>query len=591
MATNTGNINFITTGPDLADPQILDTYNDLNEYSNYWTVINGVTGNNTQAVSVTEVQTAYTYQDAFKQGDCITALSNLYNTIQNNQFSQSDFYFDTIIHYFNKFVYSNKEITDLNNTGSFFGQRLLANLSTANSKSLFSSWFRGFSLQSSIFNVGSIASLGGLLSQAQTSSIAPVGSTANDNSTLTLTDTNTTYKSFFGNVSDSIGMLANSKFIQLDSTQPIFDVTQNYYGVPIPYSVSTDSKLSNNVRNICYNMSQKTTALMRRNLMNVAYTMPALASNMASDATVAHGHNLINDVPTFIQLNSSIPDFVASLATNFTNTTPRLFQFIQYISNIGNQMAANLRDIFPVTVQDKDFTVVASADSVLASQAEINDIASSSVVDSYAEQQGVNYANTYASDLNYTSSKATTNILPNSTIGADGTISISGLRRDNDGAAPLASDLTQQGGTSSGIATNDPTILGMVAPGVYRYKTDGSIVTDSRGVPIVYANPAYPLGSIGYVATRDGTYNKPVIVTDYGPPKNGFGEFAVNTLQDMSRVVPGVSAPAGRDSVSAPTGFNASITFKGQKLTGVGPAGSTNLSVARDAYTKLTGGQ
>ena len=578
MATNTGNSNFITTGPDLADPQILDTYNDLNEYSNYWTIINGVSGNDMQAVSITETQTAYTYHDALKQGDSVTALNNLYNIIQNNQFSQSDFYFDTIIHYFNKFLYSNKEITDLNNDGSFFGQRLLANLSTANSKSLFSSFFRGFSLQSSIFSVGNITSLGGLLSQAQTSSSAPVGPTASNNSALTLTDTNTTYKSFFGNVSDSIGTLANSKFIQLDSTQPIFDVTQNYYGVPIPYSASTDSKISNNVRNICYSMSQKTTALMRRNLMNVAYTMPALASNMASDATVAHGHNLINDVPTFVQINNSIPTFVTSLATNFTNTAPRLFQFIQYLSNIGNQMAVNLRDIFPVTAQDKDFTVVASADRALASEAEINDIANSSVVDSYAEQQGVNYANQYAADLNYTSLKATTDTLPDSTIGADGTISITGLRRDNDGATSLAGDSSQQNQTSSGIASNDPTILGIVAPGVY--DANGNIV----------ANPDYPLGSIAYV-NAPGGYSKPVIVYDYGPPRNGFGEFAVNTLQDMSKTVPNMSVPSNVDSVSVPTGFNASITFTGQKLTGVGPAGSTNIAAARDAYTKLTRGQ
>lgn len=577
MSINTGNSNFITTGPDLADPQILDTYNDLNEYSNYWTIINGASGSNIQAVSVTETQTAYTYHDAFKQGDSVTALTNLYNTIQHNQFGQQDFYFDTIVHYFNKFIYSNKEITSLNNSGSIFGQRILPNLNTANSKNLFSSWLRGFSLQSSIFSVGNITSLGGLLSQAQTSNNATAGPTAGTSAALTLADTNVTYKSFFGNVSDSIGTLANSKFIQLDSTQPIFDVTQNYYGVPIPYSASTDSKISNNVRNICYTMSQKTTALMRRNLMNVAYTMPALASNMASDATVAHGHNLMNDVPTFNQINTSIPTLVTTLATNFTGAAPRLFQFIQYLSNIGNQMAVNLRDIFPVTAQDRDFTVIASAERALASEAEINDIANSSIVDSYAEQQGVNYANTYAADLNYTSSRATTDILPNSTIGGDGTINITGLRRDNDGATSLASDTKQRGSTSSDIPSNDPIILGIVAPGVYN--AEGNIV----------ANPDYPLGSIAYV-NAPGGYSKPVVVYDYGAPENGFGEFAVNTLQDMSKTVPNMSVPNNTDSVEIPKGFNASITFTGQKLTGVGPAGSTNLPAARDAYMKLIGG-
>ena len=383
---NQGNTNLITTGPELADVDIVNYYSQVKSDTNYSEVI--LQKENTTYVSEVEVQSALNYRDVFKRGDIITALNTFYNSLQSSQFNNQSFSFDTIVYWFQKLKYSNKELISLNSKGSTFGEKILPQLNPAVSKDLKSGFFGGFNLQQSIFNSDAITSIGKLLGGTQ-SSIGPLA---------TLADTTLTPQSFFDNVSDSIGTLANSKYLQLDSTLPIFDVSQEYYGVPIPYSASTESKISNNTRNIAYNLSRNTTALMRRNLLNVAYTVPANPENMASDATVAHGLNLINDLPTFTKINTALPTLVSNLASKYT-AIPRVFQFIQYLCNIGNQTAANLRDIFPVQPSDRDFIVVTSAERALASNAERKQISDNAVTQSYLQQQGINYSGQYNTGL------------------------------------------------------------------------------------------------------------------------------------------------------------------------------------------------
>ena len=383
---NQGNTNLITTGPELADVDIVNSYSEIKRDTNYSEVI--LQKEDTTYVSEVEVQSALNYRDVFKRGDIITALNTFYNSLQSSQFNNQSFSFDTIVYWFQKLKYSNKELISLNSKGSTFGEKILPQLNPAVSKDLKNGFFEGFNLQQSIFNSNAFSSIGQLLGTTQ-STIGPLA---------TLADTTIAPQSFFDNISDSIGTLANSKYLQLDSTLPIFDVSQEYYGVPIPYSASTESKISNNTRNIAYNLSRGTTALMRRNLLNVAYTVPANAQNMASDATVAHGLNLINDLPTFTKINIALPTLVSNLASKYT-AIPRVFQFIQYLCNIGNQTAANLRDIFPVQPNDRDFVVVSSAERALASNAERKQISDNAVTQSYLQQQGVNYSGQYNTGL------------------------------------------------------------------------------------------------------------------------------------------------------------------------------------------------
>ena len=385
MATNPGNTNLVTTAPNLADAAMTDYYYELEGNTNY---VDTVIQNSEETyVSESEVRAALNYRDAFRQGDIVTALNGVYNTLINFSFLDDTFSFDTILYWYLKLKYGNKEIVDLNNTGSTFGNKILPNLKPSVSGNLFSSFSNGLSNQ-----LGSaIGSLGGLLANVKNLN----GDYGNGLSSIAgqLSDTGTVQQTFFDSVSDSIGTLTNSKYLQLDSTLPIFDVSQEYYGVPIPYSCSTDSKISNNTRNVAYSLSIHSTALMRRNLLNVAYSIPAVQENMAADSTVAHGLNLINDLPTFVTLNGAVASFTETLASNYDQ--PRVFQFVRFLSNIGNKFSYNLRDIFPATAQDKDFLVVTSADRALASASERKALSDQAIIDSYLEQQGINYANAY----------------------------------------------------------------------------------------------------------------------------------------------------------------------------------------------------
>lgn len=350
-AQRKSNTNEATIAPNLVDINVTNSLPALSES----TTLRQMFPEN--IISDIEIQAAIEYRDAFKQGDVITALCQFFNNAKAAYFKQEDFSLENILYWYQKLTYSNKEITSYSSATEYYGQNILSNQ------------FPGASL----FATNSYN-----------------GSSYDQNN-------------YIDNVSDSIGLLTNSKHLQLDSTLPIFDIGQDYYGVPVPYSPSIENKLSASARNVAYDLSRKTTTLMRHNLLGVAYTNLTLQQNLAADATVPHGLNLINDLPIFTQFNSYIEAFKDALASTFAEA--KLFSFIQYLSNIGNETAMNLRDIFPVQPSDKDFTVVTSEESAQASQA----IADQEIADAtyrqeiYNQQQGFNSID-QARYNNYTSS-------------------------------------------------------------------------------------------------------------------------------------------------------------------------------------------
>jgi len=309
------NDNELTVAPNLVDT---DVTNDLKSLSDYTTLRQIFPS---EVVSDGEIQAAIDYRNAFKQSDVITALCGFYNNAVNTYFRQADFPLESILYWYQKLSYSNKEITSYKSKTEYYSQNLLTNQLPG------ASLFSQNAFNNSTFNQ---------------------------------------QEGYFDNISDTIGTIVNSKYIQLDTTLPIFDINQDYYGVPVPYSASIDNKLSATARNLAYNLSRKNTVVMRRNLMGIAYTTPILQQNMAADATTSHGLNLINDLPTFVNINKQLDAFKSTLAGVFKQA--KLFGFIQYLSNIGNQTALNLRDIFPIQPSDKDFTIVTSEESAAASQ-------------------------------------------------------------------------------------------------------------------------------------------------------------------------------------------------------------------------------
>ena len=331
----TENTNEITVAPNISDLGVTNSFEFL---SNDTTLRQALPP---ETISDSEISAAIDYRNAFKQGDVLTALNVFFANINGIYFKQADFSIENILYWFQKLKYSNKEITSYRSQVSFYGDNILNN--QLPSISLFSS---------NAYNSGSFS-----------------------------------YDDYFNNVSDSIGIVANSKYVQLDSTLPLFDTNQDYYGVPIPISASLENKISANTRNVMYDLSQKTTTYMRHNLMGVGYTNLTLQQNLAADASTSHGLNLINDLPTFVTINESLGMLKEKLASLFSEA--KIFGFIQYVSNIANQTAMNLRDIFPVASDDKDFVVITSAERASASQAirdqEVNDALAEQAL--YAQQQ------------------------------------------------------------------------------------------------------------------------------------------------------------------------------------------------------------
>jgi hypothetical protein len=323
------NNNTITIAPEFADIDIADTYNQLVDRQN--TTIGELLTPDVMPAS--ELQANMDYRNAFKQGDTITAVNNFFNTL-DNYINQPDFSLDAVLYWYQKATYSNKEITAYKSAKDHYNTFLLPN------------YIPGASLFAQ--NVANF--------------------------------TNHEF-SYPKVVSDSIGIIANSKFIQLDNTLPLFDISQGYYGVPIPIAASTDNKISSITRNVMYNLSQKNTTIMRRNLMNIGYSNVALQQNIAADATTSHGCNLINDLPTFVRVNKILDQLKNKLATVFTQA--KTFSFVQYLNNIGNTTALNLRDIFPLASSDMDFTVIASDANAEAAAA----IAQQQANDAAAAQQ------------------------------------------------------------------------------------------------------------------------------------------------------------------------------------------------------------
>ena len=311
------NTNAFTIAPNLADIDLADTYTQLLDTTN--TSLSSVF--TSDGVSQTEVQATMDYRNAFKQGDVISALSGFYVNLTNNYFASPDFSLDAVLYWYQKLKYSNKEISSYKSGASFYNQNVLPNQ-------------------------------------------VPGAAKFTQN---TVTNFHIGADGYFDITSDSIGGITNSKFIQLDSTLPLFDVGQQYYGVPIPFAASMDNKISATTRNVTYNLSKKTTIFMRRNLLNVGYTNTALQQNLAADSTTSHGLNLINDLPTFVNINKFLGQLKDRLASVFTQT--KLFSFVQYLNTIGNTSAMNLRDIFPPESTDVDFTVIASEENAMASQA------------------------------------------------------------------------------------------------------------------------------------------------------------------------------------------------------------------------------
>lgn len=314
--TRTPNNNAITLMPDLADINITSTVARLEDSSTYFSVL--PSGDSPEAViTKKEVEAAIQYRNSFKSGAPLAEYTKFYQEIQSKYFGSGGFLNsydslsnDSILYWIKKYFALPELSKFVSNTNAFLRQSW--------STSTYNQIHLKFILQRY---------------QADT-------------------------RSFFHSFSDSIGLLANSKYMQADSTAPMFDVTQQNYGVPIPFTANMENKIGPTARNLMHDLSKYTTASMRRNLMGVAYYNAAYTQNFKVSSRVPHACNLVNDVAFFVEAAKEAQSRERIIKGIFSNFSGKLFTFIQYISNIGNRCALNLRDVYaPIDGYDRDFVV------------------------------------------------------------------------------------------------------------------------------------------------------------------------------------------------------------------------------------------
>jgi hypothetical protein len=478
------NTNEVTVAPNISDLDVTNTY----EYLTNDTTLRQALPSD--IISNGEIQAAIEYRNAFKQGDVITALNVFLSNVNSVYFKQADFSLENILYWYQKLKLSNKEITSYQSQVSYYAQNILTNQ---------------------------------LAGAARFSQNATSSGSFNQNN-------------YFDNISDSIGLIVNSKYIQLDSTLPLFDINQQYYGVPIPYSTSIENKMSATARNVAFDLSQKTTMLMRRNLMGIGYTNPALAQNMNADASTSHGLNLINDLPTFVTINESLGMLKDKLSSLFAEA--KVFGFVQYMCNIANETAMNLRDIFPRTPGDRDFTVITSAENAQASQAIAQQEADEALAEQtlYAQQQGF---------ANFTTTSNGT-VVPAATNTVQGGVTVV---ENVDANTPSNKYLSSDGRTRSELVSDGNGLLSADFDGAtnplagkeYQQKDTKSGLDSNTTVGVVVNNSSL-IGKQFYVTMTnpDTGATKTVLATGYDTnPSHGIGATTLKPFTNSrGKVIP-----------------------------------------------------
>jgi hypothetical protein len=144
--------------------------------------------------------------------------------------------------------------------------------------------------------------------------------------------------SFFTELSDSIGLLLNSQNLLDDATIPYFDYTANIYGPPNTIPVQLKNKISPTTLEVSNSLSKSNSILMRNNLKKI--NLITASTDPAKDALTSHGLNLITDLNTFVIINNNLSTQVYA----FMNYYKKIYSYIFYLNNIGNNSGYNPRD-------------------------------------------------------------------------------------------------------------------------------------------------------------------------------------------------------------------------------------------------------
>ena len=142
--------------------------------------------------------------------------------------------------------------------------------------------------------------------------------------------------SYLGDMSDSIGILANISSKIDDSSSLLADV-QCKYGAPVTIPPTLSCKISQTTRDIMRDLSTKNTSMMRANLINlqrVSKQSTNALDNMTATPLQAHGSNLVGDFNYVNEFFNELQQIVQQLVSQFGQ---QYYEFISYFNTINDK--------------------------------------------------------------------------------------------------------------------------------------------------------------------------------------------------------------------------------------------------------------
>ena len=284
-----------TLYPELVDANVANSTKFLNEYSNYLTAVGALADELGDFID--ETNASIDYRNALKSGNPVTNVASFFKDLDNKKLKT--FNNDFIYFWYKKYQSSldiiKAEIKKDEETR--FSGSVDRDVDTYNNLTFSNEYLQGFSATSS---------------------------------------TRSKNYSYLGDMSDSIGILANISSKIDDSSSLLADV-QCKYGAPVTIPPTLSRKISQTTRDIMRDLSTKNTSMMRANLINlqrVSKQSTNSLDNMTATPLQAHGSNLVGDINYVNEFFNELQQIVQQLVSQFGQ---QYYEFISYFNTINDK--------------------------------------------------------------------------------------------------------------------------------------------------------------------------------------------------------------------------------------------------------------
>ena len=137
---------------------------------------------------------------------------------------------------------------------------------------------------------------------------------------------------YFKDISESIGCLTETDFIDDDRVLPSWDVDVDKYDPPMVYNSKLHNKLSINTQLINLKMSKLLNVTTRNNLANII-NGPNSHKLEKDSSTESHGNNLITDFAHRTRMNKIVTELVSTLQKQYED----LWRLVEWFNSKENK--------------------------------------------------------------------------------------------------------------------------------------------------------------------------------------------------------------------------------------------------------------